>query len=254
MFLCHVFELLLSMDEEKRKRIFKIYNWVRIILLVLLLTFIFMKLVKAQTTNDFGMWISAGVEKNIHDTWNFGMSTELRTNNYSRNVERWQLAASGTYKVCKVLRLGVCYEFQLKNRMIGDRKEMAFRHRFMFGITPGGKVFNWLKLSLRERYQYTYTMQKGKMEAISEHHLRSRFKTELSNGKMNGWCPFASVEMFNNLTKHFRIDEMRVAIGTTYNINAHHSINFGYLIDLKRSASGLNNPLHVLTSGYVFKH
>lgn len=46
-FLCHKFETLFSMDEEKRKRVFRIYNWVRIIILVLLLTFIFVKLVKA---------------------------------------------------------------------------------------------------------------------------------------------------------------------------------------------------------------
>jgi hypothetical protein len=44
---------------------------------------------------------------------------------------------------------------------------------------------------------------------------------------------------------------MRVALGTTYNINTRHAINFGYLLDLKRSANGLNNALHVLTSGYV---
>lgn len=46
-FLCRKFETLFSMDEEKRKRVFRIYNWARIILFVLLLTFIFVKLVKA---------------------------------------------------------------------------------------------------------------------------------------------------------------------------------------------------------------
>jgi hypothetical protein len=77
------------MDEEKRKRVFRIYNWARIILFVLLLTFIFVKLVKAQTTNDFGVWVSAGSEKSVRDSWIFGISTELRTKDYSKRVARW---------------------------------------------------------------------------------------------------------------------------------------------------------------------
>ena len=251
-FLCHKFETLFSMDEEKRKRVFRIYNWVRIILLVLLLTFIFVKLVKAQTTNDFGVWVSAGSEKSVRDSWIFGISTELRTKDYSKSVDRWRLGVNATYKVCKSLKLGGGYEFLLKSRKTGDWKEKVPRHRFMFDITSGTKVFNWLKLSLQERYQYTYTMQKGNVYAIHEHHLRSRFKTEMSNSKMKCWSPFASVEMFNNMAKQFQVDEMRVALGTTYNINTRHAINFGYLLDLKRSANGLNNALHVLTSGYVF--
>lgn len=88
-FLCHKFETLFSMDEEKRKRVFRIYNWARIILFVLLLTFIFVKLVKAQTTNDFGVWVSAGSEKSVRDSWIFGISTELRTKDYSKSVARW---------------------------------------------------------------------------------------------------------------------------------------------------------------------
>jgi len=59
--------------------------------------------------------------------------------------------------------------------------------------------------------------------------------------------------MFNDLGKRFQIDEMRMTIGTTYSINAHHAINLGYLLDLKRSADGLNKGLHVLTSGYIYK-
>ena len=65
--------------------------------------------------------------------------------------------------------------------------------------------------------------------------------------------PFASIEMFNNLGKQFQIDEMRIAIGTTHSINAHHAVSLGYLLDLNRSAAGLDKALHVLTSGYVYK-
>jgi len=240
------------MEKEKAEKIIKIYNWVRFIILVLFLSFVFIGLSKAQTTNDFGMWISASTEKSLNDSWNLGVSTELRTKDNVGAVDRWQLGVNGSYKVFKVLKLGGGYEFHLKNHTVDDVTEMVPRHRLMFDITPGGKVFNWLKLSLRERYQYTYMMQKGNVGASHEHHLRNRFKAEIANSKMKGWNPFTSIEMFNNLGKQFKIDEMRMAVGTTYSINAHHVINIGYLLDLKRSTNSLNKATHTIMSGYTY--
>ena len=95
------------MEKEKAEKIIKIYNWVRFIILVLFLTFVFIGLSKAQTTNDFGKWVSVGAEKNVNDSWGLGVSTELRTKDNT---------GSGTYKVCKVMKLGGGYEFHLKNR------------------------------------------------------------------------------------------------------------------------------------------
>ena len=56
------------MEKEKAEKIIKIYNWVRFIILVLFLTFVFIGLSKAQTTNDFGKWVSVGAEKNVIDS------------------------------------------------------------------------------------------------------------------------------------------------------------------------------------------
>ena len=240
------------MDKERAERIQRFFYWVRIVILVLFLAFVFIGLSKAQNTNDFGMWISAGTEKNVNDSWSLGVSTEIRTKDNTGSVDRWQLGVSGTYKVSKLLKLGGGYEFHLKNHTIDNVTEMVPRHRLKFDITSGCKVVNWLKLSLRERYQYTYTKQKGNADASHEHHLRNRLKAEIANGKMYGWSPFSSVEMFNNLGKQFQIDEMRMAVGTSLSINANHAINLGYLLDLKRSVGGLDKALHVLTSGYVY--
>jgi hypothetical protein len=241
------------MKKETAERIQSIFNWVRFIILVLFLAFVFVGLSKAQTTHDSGMWISAGTEKKLNDRWNLGASIELRTKDDTKSIDRWQLVLNGAYKVSEHLKLGGCYEFQLRNRTIDNATEFVPRHRLMFDVTPGTKVFDWLKLSLRERYQYTYTMQKSHVAATHEHHLRNRLKAEIDNSSMKGWSPYVSVEMFNNLSKQFQIDEMRMAIGTTYSISARHTINFGYLLDLKRSAGGLDKALHVLTLGYVYK-
>ena len=168
----------------------------RYILLALLLAFLVIGYSNAQNTDDFGMWMTVGTEKKLNDRWNLGAGIELRTKDNSGSVDRWQLAINGAYKVSKFLKLGANYELQLKKRTVDSGKETVPRHRLMFDITPGGKVMNWLKLSLRERYQYTYTVQKSNVKAIHEHHLRNRFKAEIDNSNMKGWSPYLSVEMF----------------------------------------------------------
>ena len=44
-----------------------------------------------------------------------------------------------------------------------------------------------------------------------------------------------------------------MALGTTYSVSTHHVINLGYLLDLKRTVSGLDKALHVINIGYVYK-
>ncbi len=63
------------MDKERAERIQRFFYWVRIVILVLFLAFVFIGLSKAQNTNDFGMWISAGTEKNVNDSWSLGVSS-----------------------------------------------------------------------------------------------------------------------------------------------------------------------------------
>ena len=60
-----------NMNKEKAERIQRIFNWVRFVILVLFLTFLFIGLSKAQTTNDFGMWITTSTEKDVNDSWSW---------------------------------------------------------------------------------------------------------------------------------------------------------------------------------------
>ena len=50
------------MDKEKSERNTRIYNWVRLVILVLFLTFVFVGLSKALSTNDSDVWMSASVD------------------------------------------------------------------------------------------------------------------------------------------------------------------------------------------------
>lgn len=239
------------MDKEKTKRVIKIVNWVRYIILVVLLTFVFVALSKAQTTHDFGMWISAGTEKKLNADWNAGIGTELRTKNKREYIDRWKLDIYSMYRIHRHFKVGAAYEFHIKNQAIGDENVSVLHHRFMADAVPSISVNGWLHLSLRERYQYTYRMAKDDIDALHEHHLRSRMKAVITTPQSK-WEPFASAEVFNNMGERFTIDEIRLATGTGYRFSPHHSVNIGYMLNLKKSTGSPDKMLHALTTEYIY--
>ena len=95
----HIPPLTQNMDKEKAERIIKIVNWVRYIILAVFLTFVFVALSKAQTTHDFGMWISAGTEKKFSADWSAGTGTELRTKYRREYIDRWKLDIHSMYRI-----------------------------------------------------------------------------------------------------------------------------------------------------------
>ena len=121
----------------------------------------------------------------------------------------------------------------------------------MADVVPSVSVSSWLKLSLRERYQYTYRMARHDIDAQHEHHLRSRIKAVMSMAQSK-WEPFTSAEVFNNMGEGFTIDEIRLTVGTGFRFSPHHSVNIGYMLNLKKSTDRLDKMLHVLTTEYIY--
>ena len=239
------------MDKEKAERFQRIFNWVRFIIIVLFLAFVFIGLSKAQTTHDLGMWISVGAEKKLSTDWNAGIGTELRTKHSRNYIDRWKLDVHSTYRIHRHLKLGVAYEFHIKNQTAGNKTVSVPHHRFMADVVPSISVNGWLHLSLRERYQYTFRMAKDDIDALHEHHLRSRIKAVIAKAQSK-WVPFASAEVFNNMGERFTIDEIRMAAGTVYRFSPRHSVNIGYILNLKKSTDRLDKMLHALTTEYIF--
>lgn len=239
------------MDKKKAERIIKIYNWIRLIILIVFLTFLFVGLSKAQTTHDFGMWFSAGMEKKLSSDWNAGIGTELRTKHRREYIDRWKLDIHSMYRIHPHFKLGAAYEFHIKNQTTGSETVSLLHHRFMADAVPSMSVNSWLKLSLRERYQYTYRMAKHDIDAQHEHHLRSRIKAVVAMVQSK-WEPFASAEGFNNMGERFAIDEIRLTAGTGYRFSPRHSVNIGYMLNLKKSTDSLDKIFHILTTEYIY--
>ncbi len=205
-----------------------------------------------QASDEAGSWISVDFYKGLGSRWQLGVGTELRVYDNFRSIDRWQVKADATFKACSFLRLYTSYEFHLKWKQNNlNDNEIVPRHRAKFDIVFHGKVAKYLKLSMRERYQFTHTSAVNATLAANEHHLRSKFKMDFPVKK---WTPYLSYEIYNRIDKGFQFDEMRFAAGTVYSINNHHDISFGYLLDMKPDANNhFNKRVHVIQIGYAFR-
>lgn len=231
--------------------------------------------------NDFGMWYELGAEKKLSKKWSVGLDGEFRTRNNTRTADRWSAGINAEYKIVKGLKASAGYSFLYDNiieevtwNSSGDAKKWTpsywgARHRLNLSLT-GSVSLNRLSLSLRERWQYTYSPESADrkyvfnynaddvvsgydMEAVkgkAKHVLRSRLQAEYDfpNWKFD---PTASVEMFNDKNG---IAKMRYQLGIDYKIKKQHIFSLTYRYqkisgdDDDREANS-----HIIGLGYKFK-
>lgn len=250
---------------------------------------------------DFGTWWELGAKKELTKQWSLSLDGELRTNDMNKEVDRLGLGIGANYKVNKYLKVGAGYTLLGSHKkdktkikvgdvvsagenagLVLDYRERITpgywnnRHRFYVDITPDIKLGKAWHLSLRERYQYTFTpLQHHKRttneyelgdygyevtdtdeqtitdEKAQKHVLRSRLKLEFDKKKVD-WKPFISVEAQNNLADHMHLRKLRAAAGTEYKISKHHSAGLAYVFT--RSNEGGDKELfHALNISYNFK-
>ena len=134
--------------------------------------FLFAASLFAQENDEVGIWSELGIEKAITKSWDVGLDLEYR----AQNRARFSTGISTSYKLNKYLKLGIGYNFlysfrpekhKEKNTQAEDpdnyyigynlTPEYWFpRHRFSAEATGSIKLWNWFKISLRERYQLTH--------------------------------------------------------------------------------------------------
>lgn len=183
----------------------------QLILALLLLAPCSSLLISAQENDELGLWHEIGVEKAITKKWDVGLDLEYR----SQDRSRFSAGIGTSYKVCKYLKLGIGYNFlysfrpekyKTKNNLLEkiaetgkmdeylqDPDNLEYypekwkigynltpeywypRHRFSAEATGSIKLWNWLKISLRERYQITHC----KARSVSQYKYRDVYRTEL---------------------------------------------------------------------------
>mgnify|MGYP000733702711 CR=1 FL=1 len=129
--------------------------------------------------------------------------------------------------------LGVGYETHLRN--LGD-SDWKLRHRYHISATANFR-YQWLKVSLRERFQQTFD------RGDSETRLRSRLK--LSYAPTKGIVsPYFSVEIYQSLddTSFWRADRMRYRPGVEIALAKRWSLDAFYCYQYA-SSQGSHMPM-----------
>ncbi len=222
-----------------------------------------------QAQSNFGIWNSAEIKKNIFRGLDASFEGEFRTSDGIKEVERWTLSPSISYRICPYLKTEAKYTFIYKQEESRTTKKGNYipsywspRHRFSYSLT-GSYTWNRWEFSLRERYQFTrrtamsvskYGENGSKkadeyINAKSKHVLRSRVQVAWDIRK-SPFTPYASCELYHNI-EGWAAEKTRWSVGTTYKLNKKHS--FDLLYCYQNHADDDEASGHVLSLGYKFK-
>ena len=256
----------------------------------------------------FGTWTEIGISKEVTKTFDVGLNTEIR----AQEDARWSLGASLDYKPIKYLKLGASYSFMYRykpeNRREHYRDDLmdddhwdgynvrdsywSPRHRASLDVTGTVKLWKWLRVSLRERYQFTrnspmdvndtkyrynkilnsdgevqgYELKNGypevevdEREDKNSNVLRSRLKLEVDKKGVD-LSPFVSCEVHNNLNigNKMVLEKVRSSAGLEYKVSKKHKITLAYILtcdihDDEGALERIHGRTHAFNIGYEFK-
>ena len=220
--------------------------------------------------------MEVGAEKKLSKKVSVGLDAELRTRNDLKTLDRWSLGIGAEYKPLKNVKLAAGYMLLNDN----FREDISYkanggynnwrpsywgiRHRFHASVTGSYKLTKSLRLSLRERWQYTYRPEKTVSrwdfdnswwedkvrESKGKHQLRSRLQVDYEK-KHALLAPYASVELYNS----WAVEKVRYTLGTNINLSKQHTFSLYYRFqDMKNVAVDVYDPdMHYIGVGYKFK-
>ena len=226
-----------------------------------------------KSGDDFGLWMTVGMEKKFNKKWSVGAEFEYRLKD---NIDdsgwgepsRWTLAISADYKVLSWLKFDAGYKF-MRDHYCAEWNESKYResrgywdtrHRVYVSATASYKIQN-VKLSLRERWQYTYRPEvadvtydweddefmpkKGKGKNVSRTRLHISY-----DKKKAKFEPYISYEIY--AAKKW--EKMRYTAGCEFKLNKHNVVDVFYRYqDLRKDDNFNDRDSHILGVGYTYK-
>ena len=245
----------------------------------------------AQT--ESGLLMELEAQKKINKNLSVSLEGDFRTRNDFQTIDRWKIGLGASYKINSWLKADAGYSMIYEN----NREKVEYystyeddgvtvkhdkvkwrpsywgiKHRVTASLTGSYKFGNGIRISLRERWQYTYRPEKATTRwkwrvdgsddidmtldddyvrsGSGKNELRSRFQIEYDRKHVK-WNPYASIELFNN----WGIDKIRYTAGTDYKINKQHTVGAFYRFQqLEDKEEGSYDPnMHYLGVSYTFK-
>ena len=266
----------------------------------------------AQDTENYGaVWTEVGATKVLPYNLSLEGGVGFRTLDWFHDANRFDASIGLGYKLGKYLKFGLSYTFierryleKTEYKYAGDYDFSSYqgavyvapdglsydyegynidgahwaqRHRVSFDITADKRFWKTLRISLRERYQFTHQSSRAvnrtklrepsfdgnvvsyaeeeqtvkEKEAWNRHLLRSRLKFAIDKKGWN-WEPFVSAELHNDLGNSWHLDKIRCAAGTEYAISKQHKVSAAYVFTHENDDDG-NENIHAISVGYKFK-
>jgi len=231
----------------------------------------------AQT--EGGLLIEAGAEKKLSQQWSVSLDADFRTRNNFKTIDRWSIGLSAEYKPVKWLKAAAGYVLlnnhfreDISYQTLDDQKVYnnwrpsywGIRHRLHASLTGTYKFSNNIRISLREKWQYTYRPEKtvarwdfdnsqwedNLRASKGKHQLRSRLQVEYDK-KRALLTPFVSTEFYNS----WSLEKIRFNVGTDIRLSKQHSLSVFYRFQkMYNVAPDEYDPdMHYLGIGYKFK-
>ncbi|MBE6266466.1 MAG: DUF2490 domain-containing protein [Prevotella ruminicola] len=226
--------------------------------------------------SEGGLYMSVEAEKKIDKKLSVSLEAATRSRNNFKTMDRWSLDLGAEYKLNKWLKAEAGYMLidQNNREKINYKTTGAYdtwrpsywsiKHRVYAGLTGSYKFSNNIKLSLRERWQYTYrpekTVQRWDFDdeawedkvrtGKGKNQLRSRF--EIAYDKKRAlFTPYANVELYNA----WGIEKIRYTVGTDIHLSKQHQLGVFYRFqDMKQVDADEYDPnMHYIGIGYKFK-
>lgn len=231
----------------------------------------------ATAQSEGGLIVGAEAEKKINKQLSIGLEAEMRTRNNFKTMDRWKFGVGASYKLTKWLKASAGYDLlDYNNReKISYKASGAYnhwrpsyygvKHRFNIALTGAYKFQNNIKVSLRERWQYSYRPETSTdrwdfdeaqweddytRSGKGKNQLRSRI--EVSYDKKRAKIePYASAEFYHS----WAIEKVRYTVGADYKLNKQHSIGAFYRFQNMKNVDDedYDPDMHYLGIGYKFK-
>lgn len=252
----------------------------------------------AEGTDESAVWTEIGIEKSLSKQWSVGLESEYR----AQNKSRWGIGLGLGYKPSKYFKMGASYTFLYSNKpdqitkrvydddeLISWRETPAYwspRHRLGVEATGTMKLWKWLRISVRERYQFTHkasqtidrvdvektemftpdgmvtewdrTDNPKEISCQSDQVLRSRLKLEVDK-KGLAISPFVSAEAHNSVAvgNKMNLEKVRTSLGMGYKINKKNEISVAYVLtfnihDDEGDFERIHERVHAVNVGYKF--
>ncbi|WP_033149258.1 DUF2490 domain-containing protein [Prevotella sp. P6B1] len=238
--------------------------------------FIVSSTLPALAQSEGGMVLSAEAEKKINKQLSLNIEAAMRTRNDFKTMDRWSVGLGASYKLTSWLKADAGYMLLDDN----NREKTTYKasgaankwrpsywglkHRVYASLTGSYRLGNGIKLSLRERWQYTYRpettvkrwdyddeewedkVRNGKGKSV----LRSRFGISYDKKKAL-LAPYAHIELYNA----WGIEKVRYTLGTDIKLGGPHTLTAFYRFQDMRnvSADDYDPDMHYLGIGYKFK-